>query len=140
LWKSRYQPSPGYRELFGTRGRLGAGARLLVEPLQRLETTRVYAQRPAAGQEVGIYYEIFKAGARQRLFQARARAGRACRPGLGRVAPFVARSVGALRQPYAGGGPGEVAAVDRGRGAELQRDGFVPAEEREVRVRRGAGN
>ena len=58
----------------------------------------------------------------------------------GRRCPLVPRPIGALREPDAAGGPAEVATVRLDGGAELEVDGLVAAEEREVPVGRGAGD
>ena len=58
----------------------------------------------------------------------------------GRRRPLVPRPICALREPDAAGGPAEMATVRLDGGAELEVDGLVAAEEREVAVGRGAGD
>ena len=89
--------------------------------------------------EVRVGDEIFEIVLGEHLFDARAEPPvAAILAGGGR--PFVARPVGALGQPDAARGGAEVPLVRLDRGAELHADRFVAREERQVAVRRRAGD
>ena len=100
---------------------------LRVEPLRPKRDLAVGAERAARAGEMRVGEEVTKAGVRQMLLNA---AADLLPP------PFAARAIGALGQPAARRSDPEQAPVLLPAHRELESDAFVPAEERQVAVRR----